>query len=98
VALQVGHGLTIIGLMVAPVMYLNSLADDSYRNSVQGWYVMVVVGIFAIVGNTVSGLLAQIGLLLLYRVGLVVVTLGAGLLAVSFFWPTRRATPLDERT
>jgi MFS transporter, PPP family, 3-phenylpropionic acid transporter len=98
VALQVGHGLTIIGLMVAPVMYLNSLAGDSYRNSVQGWYVMVVVGIFAIVGNTVSGVLAQIGLVLLYRVGLVVVTLGTGLVAVSFFWPPRRARPSEART
>jgi hypothetical protein len=79
-------------------VYLNSLAGDSYRNSVQGWYVMVVVGIFAIVGNTVSGVLAQIGLVLLYRVGLVVVTLGTGLVAVSFFWPPRRARPSEART
>ncbi len=89
VALQVGHGLTIVGLLVAPVMYLNALAGDGYRNSVQGLYVMLVVGLFAILGNYGSGLLAERGLLLLYRTAFAVAAVGGLLLLTSFLWPVR---------
>lgn len=89
VALQVGHGITIIGLLVAPVMYLNTLAGDSYRNSVQGLYVMLVAGVFAVLGNFLSGQLAEAGLLTLYRTAFVVCACGGILIATSFLWPKR---------
>jgi PPP family 3-phenylpropionic acid transporter len=89
VALQVGHGLTIIGLLVAPVMYLNTLASDSFRNSVQGLYVMLVVGLFAVLGNYASGLIAETGLLVLYRAAFGVCALGGVLITISFLWPVR---------
>lgn len=95
VALQVGHGLTIVGLLVAPVMYLNALAGDGYRNSVQGLYVMLVVGLFAILGNYGSGLLAERGLLLLYRTAFAVAAVGGLLVLTSFLWPVRSGRGAD---
>ncbi len=91
IGLQVGHGLTIIGLLVAPVMYLNALAGDSYRNSVQGLYAMLVSGLFAVAGSSLSGQLAELGLLTLYRTAFGVCLIGGVLVVVSFLWPVRSA-------
>lgn len=91
VGLQAGHGLTIIGLLVAPVMHLNTLAGDGYRNSVQGLYVMLVSGFFAVSGSYLAGHLAEAGLLTLYRTALGAGALGGILVSLSFFWPGRRA-------
>jgi len=93
VALQLGHGLTIIGLLVAPVMYLNTLAGDSYRNSVQGLYVMLVAGLFAVLGNLMAGQVAESGLLVLYRTAFAVCVVGGLLIATAFLWPKRAERP-----
>lgn len=89
VCLQFGHGLTIIGLMVAPVIYLNTLAGDSFRNSVQGLYVMLVSGVFAVSGSYLSGHFAEAGLMVLYRLAFGVCALGGALVVTSFLWPRR---------
>lgn len=86
VGVQVIHGVTVIGLLITPAMYLNSQAPDHCRNSVQGLYVMLVVGVFAIVGNTLAGIVAEIGLLTLYRAALGVGALGLALVVFSFLW------------
>lgn len=86
VGVQVIHGVTVIGLLISPAMYLNSQAPDHCRNSVQGLYVMLVVGLFAIVGNTLAGMVAEIGLLTLYRTALAVGALGLALVLFSFLW------------
>lgn len=83
VGLQVMHGLTVIGVLVVPAMFLNRLAPDEARSSVQGLYVMLVVGGFAIAGHVLSGQLAGIGLLTLYRAALVTAVLGLILLIVA---------------
>jgi PPP family 3-phenylpropionic acid transporter len=90
IGLQALHGLTIIGVLIAPAMYLNQLAPDHCRNSVQGLYVMLVVGAFAILGNLLSGRIAEHGLLTLYRAALAIGLLGFTLIALSF----RPAPPL----
>ena len=65
---QIFHGLIIIALHVAPVMYINRQAADRFRNSIQGLYTMTVVGGSRIVGSILSGHLAQSGLILLFIV------------------------------
>lgn len=65
-ATQLLHGLEICAVYVLPVMFLNQLASDRFRNSIQGVYTMLVIGGSRIVGGLVSGKLAQIDLQLLF--------------------------------
>ncbi len=84
IVFQLVHGLTVIGYMIVPVMYLNTHAGEGYRNSIQGVYVMVIQGVFSIAGNILSGQLAEIGLLTLYRSALGICALGLVFVAISF--------------
>ena len=86
---QVFHGLTVLGFLIVPVMYLNAHAEEGYRNSIQGLYVMLVSGVFAIAGNIVAGHVAEIGLIELYKVSLGVCLLGIILTGVGL-WLGRR--------
>lgn len=88
-AFQLFHGITVLGVFIAPAMYLNSLAGDTYRSSVQGLYVMVVPCAFGILGNLVSGQLANRGLLTLYHVNLWIAVSGTALVALSFLLSRR---------
>jgi predicted MFS family arabinose efflux permease len=83
-AFQLFHGVGVIGVFIAPAMYLNSLAGDNYRSSVQGLYVMLVPGGFSILGNLISGQLAAGGLMHLYQISLWVALIGTALLVVAF--------------
>jgi predicted MFS family arabinose efflux permease len=74
----------VIGVFIAPAMYLNNLAKDDYRSSVQGLYVMLVPGGFGILGNLISGQLASAGLLNLYQISLWIALSGIVLLIVAF--------------
>ncbi len=87
---QVFHGLTVIGFMIVPVMYLNTHAEEGYRNSIQGLFIMLVAGAFSIAGNIVAGQIAEIGLLTLFRASLIFCLIGIVLIVVSF-WLQRRA-------
>ncbi|MCF3652482.1 MFS transporter [Synoicihabitans lomoniglobus] len=89
---QVFHGMTVLGFMVVPVMYLNEVAAEGFRNSIQGLYVMIVAGLFSIAGNIAAGQLAEIGLLTLYRVAFIVCAFGLALIAASFRLRRRQAT------
>ena len=84
IVFQVVHGLTVVGFMIVPVMVLNAHAAAGYRNSIQGLYVMIVQGLFSIMGNIVSGHLAEIGLLTLYRAALACCIFGLVLVALSY--------------
>ncbi len=92
IVFQLVHGLTVIGYMIVPVMYLNTHAGEGYRNSIQGVYVMVIQGVFSIAGNILSGQLAEIGLLTLYRYALVICAVGLVLVALSFRLKDRPTT------
>ncbi len=62
VAVQVAHGMVILAMFIAPVMYINRAAGDRFRNSIQGLYAMVVLGAARISGVVLAGQLAGIGL------------------------------------
>lgn len=98
IGLQLVHGLIVIGFIIAPVLYLNTLAGDGFRNSIQGLYVMIVSGVFAITGNLVSGALAGLGLPVLYRVALAVAGLGLALIAWSFALRRREPDRIGQRS
>jgi MFS transporter, PPP family, 3-phenylpropionic acid transporter len=83
-AFQLFHGVGVIGVFIAPAMYLNSLAGDNYRSSVQGLYVMLVPGGFSILGNLISGQFAAVGLMHLYQISLWIALIGTALLVVAF--------------
>jgi PPP family 3-phenylpropionic acid transporter len=89
---QVFHGLTVIAFMIVPVIYLNTFAEEGFRNSIQGLYVMLVSGLFAIAGNIAAGQLAEISLVTLYQVSLVVCLFGLALIGISF-WLRRQNPP-----
>jgi len=57
---------------------------------VQGLYAMIVIGSFAIVGNLISGYLATIALLVLYRVDFAVALGGLVLAAIALRWESKK--------
>lgn len=63
---QVFHGLEICAIMVLPVMFLNQLASDHFRNSIQGVYTMMVIGGARILAGRVGGLIAEADLRMLF--------------------------------
>ena len=95
VCFQLFHGLTIIGFFIVPVMYLNAHAEEGYRNSIQGLYVVLVAGFFSIAGNIFAGHVAELGLITLYRASLAICTLGVILTGLSF-WLAKRTPDHPE--
>jgi PPP family 3-phenylpropionic acid transporter len=66
VATQVLHGAEICAVFVLPIGYLNTLASDRFRNSIQGVYTMVVIGVSRVVGSLAAGQLAEIDIIVLF--------------------------------
>lgn len=84
IAVQVFHGFHAIATLVAPQVYINSLAGDRFRNSIQGLYVMSVHGVFRIIGSFLAGILAEIDLVLCYMAAAAFSSFGA-LIIIAFF-------------
>lgn len=80
---QVGHGLEILALFVTPVMFLNSLAGDSFRNSMQGAFSMML-GASRLVGSLAIGWIARENLLTAYHVASFAAIGGMLLVALGF--------------
>ena len=59
VATQPLHGIMALPSFVTPPLYVNQLADESCRSSVQGLYATFVVALPRILGNLVAGPLAE---------------------------------------
>jgi PPP family 3-phenylpropionic acid transporter len=55
---QLVHGLEITALYVLPVLYLNELAGDHFRNSIQGVFA-VLLGASRITGSLLAGWIAE---------------------------------------
>ncbi len=75
---QLVHGMEVLALFVAPVMFLDRLAGDRYRNSIQGVFTMTVGGVSRILGAILSGFVAStfgLGWLLAYAAGLALIAL-----------------------
>ncbi len=62
VAAQTFHGVEVMALYILPVIYLNSLAGDRFRNSIQGVYGMIVSGGAKIIGYQTAGFIAATSL------------------------------------
>lgn len=63
VAVQVLHGFEVLALYIVPVVFLNRLARDEFRNSIQGVYTMTVVGAARVIGGVAAGcVITQVGL------------------------------------
>ncbi len=84
IAGQILHGLIVIGLVIVPVMYLNRQAEDRYRNSIQGIYIMTVVGGSRIGGSVLAGHLAQSSLILLFLISATLCLVTVGLFIFAF--------------
>lgn len=56
VAVQIMHGLEVLALFIAPPMFVNRLAGDEYRNSMQGVYTMSVGGCSRVIAGCTAGL------------------------------------------
>ena len=52
---MVSHGLEVLALFIVPVMYLNRLAGDRFRNSMQGVFTMSVSATSRILGAFTAG-------------------------------------------
>lgn len=65
---QVLHGMTVIAIYVLPPSYLNALAGDHFRSSIQGLYAMAVFGPSRIAGNVLGGVAADVSLPLMFIV------------------------------
>jgi PPP family 3-phenylpropionic acid transporter len=59
VGVQLLHGPTVLLVHVAPPIFLNGLADDRYRNSIQGLYAMAFAGAGKVVSSWASGWAAE---------------------------------------
>lgn len=88
---QILHGLIVITLQVGPVVYLNSLAGEEFRNSIQGLYTVAIAGLSRVIGHLFAGQIAAHSLLLLYGIGALSFLLCSFLLLLFF----RGATPED---
>jgi PPP family 3-phenylpropionic acid transporter len=93
VATQVLHGLTVVALHVLPAMYLDSLAEDAYRTSIQGLYTMVVIGLTRLVGSQLAGRLAEVSLLWVFGAAAIALLCAALLLLVGFRDPRPARVP-----
>lgn len=60
IATQALHGLVVVGTMVAPVVFVNHLAGDGFRHSMQGVLAVAVTGPCKLLAPLVNGWLAQI--------------------------------------
>ncbi len=57
VVAQIGHGFEVLALYIGPVMFLNRLAGDEFRNSIQGVFTMAVGGTARVLGGVSAGLI-----------------------------------------
>lgn len=96
VATQALHGLTVVSLHVLPTMYLDTLAEDAYRTSIQGLYTMVVIGLTRLVGSQLAGRLAELSLLWVFAAAASALLCAALLLLVGFRDGTARREPASE--
>jgi len=87
IAVQFFHGLIIMATIVAPVVYLNRLAGDRFRNSIQGLYTMLITGLARIAGNLTFGHVAEQDLINVFRIGMILTLIASGLFALALRKP-----------
>jgi PPP family 3-phenylpropionic acid transporter len=81
---QAFHGIMVLLLQVAPIVLIDRFAESRFRNSMQGLYVMVVIGGGRITGNMLVGPIAQHGYQLAYAWSAGLVLMAVVLLLVAY--------------
>ncbi|MEM6280411.1 MAG: MFS transporter [Verrucomicrobiota bacterium] len=56
---QLLHGMEVLALFVGPVMFLDRLATDEFRNSIQGVFTMAIGGVARVLGGIAAGLIVS---------------------------------------
>ena len=84
IGIQLFHGMMVLLLGVGPVVLINRLAEDRFRNSLQGLYAMVVIGGGRIVGNLVVGPIAHRGYPLAFAWSTALILTAFALLLVAY--------------
>lgn len=81
---QLLHGTMVMVIHISPPIFLNRHARDENRNSMQGMYAMVVIGVGRIAGQLLGGALAEIDLQWMFASNTVLCVLAAGLFLFAF--------------
>ncbi len=59
VTIQAVHGMEVMALYIAPIMFLDRLAGDRFRNSIQGVWTMAIGGGSRVAGCAAAGFIAE---------------------------------------
>ncbi|MEM9480836.1 MAG: MFS transporter [Verrucomicrobiota bacterium] len=95
VLVQVFHGAEILATIIVPVMYIDRLAGNRFRNSIQGVFLMLVIGVPRLIGGWVAGFFAETrGVLDTFLYGSVL-AFTALLLITLFFKPVPEQEDID---
>ncbi|MEM9016905.1 MAG: MFS transporter [Verrucomicrobiota bacterium] len=93
VLVQVFHGLEVLALYVGPVMFLDRLATDEFRNSIQGVFTMAIGGVSRVAGGLAAGfVVTEFGL----RGGMVYGSTLAGIACLIIAFLFRRIPPRTD--
>ena len=87
---QVFHGIFLVAVGVLPQIILDPYAEDRFRHSMQGLFVMIT-GSGRVVANIVAGQLAAGGIGRLYGYAAVMCLAAAGLILLAYREPARGA-------
>ena len=86
IAVQGLHGLETLALYIVPMIYIDRLAGDGFRSSIQGAYMMTVLACSRMLGAIVGGSFEEHELIEAFRLG-GWISLAAVLVVVLFFKP-----------
>lgn len=84
IAIQLIHGPTVLAVHIAPPSFLNSRADDRYRNSIQGLYSIAFAGTGRIAGSLLAGWLAKFSLATMFTIAAAICLVGVALFFYAF--------------
>lgn len=96
VGTQVFHGLMVLVLHVAPPVFLNERAEDDFRHSMQGLYTMLIFGGGRIIGNALSGWVAQWSITGLFICAALLCAVAGALVAFAFRPARPATTPMSQ--
>jgi len=99
-AIQLLHGMEILAMFLVPVIYLNRVAGDGFRHSIQGVFTVIVVVPTRFIGPLLAGWIREFASTteVLYTASALS---GVGMLIVFFFFrpqsaPSERANEKDQ--
>ena len=91
---QLMHGMMVLTIHVAPAVYLDTLAKDRYRHSIQGLFAMTVFGTGRVAGSVLAGWVSGMSLTLLFALAASLCLVAAGVFALFLRERTLTTQPL----